>query len=92
MLRIDRFGWRYKVLLVLIVERANQDFLCQAWKIAIVRLGAVSVTNIFAVEISGAEVTDIADILQAYCRRLPQIAVENDRLWWKVSRGVSRDR
>ena len=41
-------------------------------------------TDIFAVEIGGAEVTDIADIL-------PQLAVENGRLWWKVTRGVSRD-
>ena len=34
-----------------------------------------------------AEVADIADIADI----LPQIAVENGRLWWKVSRGVSRD-
>ncbi len=34
-LRTDRFGWRCRVLPVLIVEPANQDFPCRAWKIAI---------------------------------------------------------
>ena len=38
-----------------------------------------------------ADIVDIVDILQTYCRRLPQIAVENGRLWWKVSRGMSHD-
>ena len=41
-------------------------------------------TNIFAVKISKVEVTDITAILQAYCHRLPQIAVKNGRLWWKL--------
>ena len=48
-------------------------------KLPLVRPGAVSVTNIFAVEISGVEVTDIADILPqiaADCGGKRQIVVE----------------